>query len=141
MMDNFLDASSDKFGKEQTDDYVILQRAMLSYVRFGEAYYRIPAGHPTEQVVLHLFNDMTRRIANDPEKAVEMLQALVALLTHMKTADPEAFTEWFARVGLDAAGDGLFGAAKGMSQDDANMLDVMYKLDDVEREMNKRADG
>jgi uncharacterized protein YcbX len=90
----------EKFGEEETEEYVRLAKATRALIFIWEEYANAPEGSPVERLMADHFEQMLVRMRTSPEHAVAMVESLVALVLHMKMGG--TYEEWFTSLGIKA---------------------------------------
>jgi hypothetical protein len=88
----------DKFGDEQTEEYMILAKATRSLVFMWRVYIETPTGSFQEVVTGQALSKMMDGLKDRPEHAVSMVESLLAIIEHMRRGG--TFEDWFETLGV-----------------------------------------
>jgi hypothetical protein len=98
--DEVLASMEQKFGEENTDQYVRLAKATRSLVHLWGAYAAAPDGSLAERVIEAQLERMLSGMKTRPEHALGMIESLLALVHHMRNGG--SYEQWFAAIGIAA---------------------------------------
>jgi hypothetical protein len=96
--DKIIDAMRAQFGEDTTDGYLKLVTATRSLTYTWDLFVRAPVGSAQERVLGAAMNLMMNGFKGHPEKAVEMIESLLALVQHMRWGG--TIEDWFEEMGV-----------------------------------------
>lgn len=94
-----LAAMRERFGASDSESYLKLQRAVCALINIGTRYLLSEEGTEEEAEAKDSWTRMSRMIASKPLAAQEMMEALVAVVVHIRTGGTAE--DWFKEVGID----------------------------------------
>jgi hypothetical protein len=80
-------------GTELTEQYLDTLRATASFLNVFRSYFAMPRKSAEEAIMRPMLNDLLDNLREHPEKTVELVQSLAALVIHLEKGGTMA--EWF----------------------------------------------
>jgi hypothetical protein len=100
MEENTLDAMRAQFGKEETDEYLRLAKAIRSLMWVWEQYVDAAPRSLAESMAGERFKSMITDAKVSPEHAGALIEGLVALVMHLRRGGD--YDVWFESLGIDS---------------------------------------
>lgn len=97
--DDLLADMEREFGPDQTDEYVRLTAATRSLIYVWDQFVRAPVGSAQEKVLNQAMRQMMQGFERRPEKAVPMIESLLAIIQSMRMGG--TLEQWFEHLGVD----------------------------------------
>lgn len=98
MDETILDAMKDKFGEDETAEYIRLAKAVRSVVGTWEAYVAAPIDSAEERTIALAMEGMMQDVKSHPEHTASLVEALVAIILHLRAGG--TYEEWFETLGI-----------------------------------------
>lgn len=94
-----LDEMKEKFGEEETENYLVLTRALRALIYAFGSYQQAEDNSFEETLARAQVEKMLEDCRMNPDKGVDLLEAAVALI--VGTIGGISAEEWFGRVGIE----------------------------------------
>jgi hypothetical protein len=88
----------EKFGDEQTDEYIRLGKAMRSLIALWDAFVKAPSDSNAEVVTQAVLDRMLSQLLDRREHSIGMIEGLLSLILHMREGGD--YDEWFRAMGI-----------------------------------------
>lgn len=98
MEDNTLEEMRERFGDEQTEEYLRLAKAVRSLVWVWEQYADAERGSAVEVITGKQMEDMIEDVRSHPKHAAALVEAMVAIIVHMRRGG--TYEAWYESLGL-----------------------------------------
>lgn len=93
------DGMIERFGEEQTEEYIRLARATRGLIAMWETFLGTPDGSFLDIVLGDKWNEVITKLEERPAHAAAMVESLAALIVHMKNGGK--YDSWFSDLGID----------------------------------------
>lgn len=88
----------ERFGDQESDEYIALAKAMRGYVHVWLEYVAAPIGSLRETQSALVITQMSNGLKANPGHAAAIVEGMTALILHMRAGG--TYEEWFLSLGL-----------------------------------------
>ena len=76
------------FGDESAQNYIMLAKAMRSFLSVWHAYVEAPQGSLAEHLASHEMDQMMTALKGHPDTAMDMVEGFATIIEHMRRGNP-----------------------------------------------------
>ena len=98
MADSIIGDMAEKFGEDETAEYLRLAKAVRSVVHVWDQYVSAPVDSAEERAIARALSSMTNDMESHPKHTAALVEALCAIILHMRAGAP--YEEWFTSLGI-----------------------------------------